>query len=1171
MLRGFILRGFAAVALCTVLSFAQDFRATILGQVTDPTGAAIPHATVKAVKTGTNETKETTTNAAGIYTLPYLDPGDYTVIASATGFSELRRTGISVRVADKLNLPLKLELGQVAESVTVTGEAELIQTATASRGLVFDPIKVQEYPLNGRQSYMLMMLTPGVMFTQRTFGSSGFSGTRAWDMNGNYTMNGGRTGTNQFLLNGAPVSTTGSWQLAPNVEAIQEFKVMVNTYDAAYGRSGGGHVNTTIKSGTNAVHGSVFDFWRNTILDANNTQNNRQGAGRGKRNQHQFGGAVGLPIRKDKDFLFFSFEGWREIVPFPVVSSAPPAAMRTGDGFTLFGQRIYDPLTSRTCVAGVDAPSCLANGQYIRAPFPENRIPASRIHPVGKRILDLYPLPNQVGRLTLNQNFFATESVGRYRYEQPMVRYDKVISDKDRLYGLFYFQDGSEFRNQNGFDPPARTGNMHSVRTLWGVVVDYTRVISSTTVLDVRGSLTRFWSNFPDVSDYEFTWDKLGIKQIPEVANFQNRLAPRVTVSDYNAILGNQRINWSAQDQLTLSPSLSQTRGRHSTKYGFEWAVIQRPSRSEGRSSGELGFDRVWTRRYSGRAEPGRGNTDGSGIASLLLGLPTSGSIAYNDTFLRRDPYVAWYVQDDWKVSNRLTLNLGLRYDFQFPFTEMHDRTNSGFDFDAKNPLSDQVLARWRQLKTEYDARNPRYPYPEPPAELKGGLLFAGVGGQPRRIYDFDFTTVQPRAGVAWQFMEKTVLRAGFGIFHRFESQTGIATGFSQSTPYQRSLDGDRTPSAGATGPYSLENPWPQGVIAPSGSSLGLLTNVGRGVTFHSRKREIPRTYQYSFGLERELPGQMVLEASYVGSRTYHEPITLQLSEMSWEQRLKFIADTNNLNVPLPNPYYGILPAAGGLGAAPVINARELYRRIPLFPGVSQGLVPWGAVWYNALQIRFEKRAFSNRTAGALTWVLSYTFAKQMERSLINNWNFENEKQISQLTSIDRPQQFSFSGVWDLPFGKGRHFGIDNPLLNALAGGWNYNWILTYYAGPPTGFPDAIFTCGSYVVTDRAPERWFNNDRGCYTDRAPFSRREVESRFPSIRDPAMPQLSMAIAKKFRFTERYTLEARGEAFNATNTPILKGPNTNFRSPDFGRLPIQQDNFPRNIQLGLRLSF
>src|SRR6266851_3414346 len=284
-------------------AFAQDFRATISGQVLDRTGAAIPHANVAAIRVDNDEATRATTNSQGFYTLSYLTPGSFTIEVEAPGFKKLTRKGINLLVADKLDLPLVLDIGESSTNITVTAETELIHTADASGGTSFDSLQVSEYALNGRQVYMLMGLATGVLFTQEDFGATGFSGTRGWDTNGSYTMNGGVQGTNQFLLNGAPVSVTGSFQLAPNVDAVQEFKVMTNTYDAQYGRTGGGTVNTTLKSGSNAWHGSAFDYMRNSLLDANNVQNKRNGFGRGKHITHQFGGTLGGSIRKDKDFI----------------------------------------------------------------------------------------------------------------------------------------------------------------------------------------------------------------------------------------------------------------------------------------------------------------------------------------------------------------------------------------------------------------------------------------------------------------------------------------------------------------------------------------------------------------------------------------------------------------------------------------------------------------------------------------------------------------------------------------------------------------------------------------------------------------------------------------------------------------------------------------------------
>src|SRR6266849_225868 len=661
---------FVLAALSAFTALSQDFRGSITGTVTDPSGAVIPNAVVKAIKQGTNETKETVTNSQGLYSLPYLDPGRYTVEAHSTGFTTLSHTDIVLNVADKLNLSLEMKIGQIADQLTVVGDQELIMTTNASRGLVFDEIKVQEYPLNGRQSYMLMALTPGVLFTQQQFGSSGFSGTRGWDVNGSYTMNGGRTGTNQFLLNGAPISSNGTWNVAPNVEAIQEFKVMVNTYDAQYGRSGGGHVNTIIRSGTNGWHGSLFDFWRNTVLDANSRQNNIVAASRGKRNQHQFGGTVGGAVRKNKDFVFFSFEGWQERVPFPTVTDTVPLELRNGANFSRFNQTIYDPLTSRLCVSGVDANPCVSGGQFIRNPFPGNVLPGSRVSPIARTILGYYPGPNGPS-VTYNQNYFGSGNTGRYRYEQPMVRYDRVITDNDRLYFLYVHQDGSEFRNQNGFEPPAQQGNMLSRRNTKTWVTDYTRVLNPRTVRDVRASYNPYVERFPDVSDYNFTYDKLGIKTLPLVPSFPSKLAPRIQVSNFSDIFGNQFLNDSQRDQIAFSAGISKTSGRHSLKYGMEWATILRGNQGSGRPTGSLSFNNFWTQQYSGRSF---GQSDGSPVATLLLGLPTGGSIDYNDTFYRREPYIAGYVQDDWKVNNKLTLNLGLRYDIQFPMYEIHNR-----------------------------------------------------------------------------------------------------------------------------------------------------------------------------------------------------------------------------------------------------------------------------------------------------------------------------------------------------------------------------------------------------------------------------------------------------------------------------------------------------------------
>ena len=1153
--------------VCTSV-LAQDYRATITGQVTDTSGSSVPNATVKVTNAGTNESIEVKTNGTGSYTVPYLQPGIVNVEISAPGFQTVKRENIVLRVADKQNLPVTMQIGQMNQEVTVIGQQEIIQSTNADRGLVFDPLKVQEYPLNGRQAYMLMALTPGVIFTQEQFGANGFSGTRGWDTNGSYKINGGRPGTNQFLLNGAPISTFGSWQVAPNVEAIQEFKVQTNTYDAQFGRTGGGTVNTTLKGGTNAWHGDVFDYWRNRIVDANTFQNNAQGKPRGFHNQHQFGGIVGGPVRKNKDFIFFSQESWREVVPFPLVTSVPPVEIRDGQHFTQFGVKVFDPLTNRPC-----APSdnCLSGTQFVRDQFPGNAIPVNRISPVGRNVLALFPAANQ-NVTQLQNNYLRADSLGRYGYDQPSGRWDHVFNDKDRLYGLITYQHGHEFRNNNGFEPPAQRGNITSQRTDQNYIFDFTRVWSPTMVMDIRGSFSRFTSIFPDGDqDFDFTYDKLGIKQFPIPPTVGRKTAPVFRLDLYPDIIGTS-FNWSTDNHMDFAPSVTMTKGKQTWHWGYEFAQIGRGNGGPGLATGRLDFNsRFWTQQYK---ERGFGQGDGSGVATLLLGLPTGGQIDYNDTYYRRQYYHAVFFQNDWKVSKNLTVNLGLRWDVQVPFYELHDRVNAAFDWNAKNPLSDQLVASWRAAKTQWDAANPTKTnlYPAAPSEIKGGLTFPGVNGVPRKIYDTDWTNIQPRVGVAWQFLNKTVMRGGFGVFHRQPTNGGLTNGFSRSTGYLRSLDGDFTPSARLTGAYSLENPFPDGYLNPTGSSLGLNTNVGSGLSIDTRTLPIPRIYEFSFGIQRELPFGMVIDASYSGNRAVHEPAGQQWGNPSRADFDLAHQDPAYLNTSLPNPFKGILPAATGFGSSTGINAYDLRRPYPIFPGVFVNTNPVGKYWYDSLQVSLERRFFGSRETGALTFGVSYTFSKGFEANhRLNDWNFA-EPLIHELDNNDKPQTVAFHGLWDLPIGKSRRFlAVKNSVANSIVSGWSLDWIFSYSSGYPVGKPNAIFSCGDYRVSDQSYQQWFNNDPKCYSDYQPYSLRNVEDRFANIRNPSAPQLNMALQKTFKINERYSFQFRGESFNVTNTVIFPGPNTDWRSPQFGQVTLQQQNFPRLVQFAGKVYF
>lgn len=1153
-----------AACLC-----AQDFRATLTGIVTDPSGAAIPEATVKAIKIDTNTTKEVKTTSIGNYTVPYLDPGTYRIEVTAAGFQTLVRDQIVLRVADKVNLPLQLAIGQTTQEVVVTAQQDVIETASADRGLVFDPVKTQQLPLNGRQTYMLMSLTPGVIFTQEQFGPGGYSGTRGWDVSNAYKINGARTGQNLFLLNGAPISDKdGNWQLSPNVEAVQEFKVMTNTYDAAYGRFGGGVVNTTIRGGGNAWHGNVFDYFRNSVLDANRTENKQPTPNkvRPPHNQHQFGGVFGGPIRPDKDFVFFSFEGWREVLPVSVVSSVPAAGLADGQHFTDYGYLIYDPMTSRPC-SGAEC----KGSAYIRSPFAGNAIPQSRISPVGRKVLSYYPTANGPDPRALSDNYY-TNTNGRYRYDQPMGRWDHNFSDTDRFYALVTYQHGKEYRNGTGFAAPAGSGDINSQRTNQNYIAAWTHVLSPTSVLDVRGSFGRFTSWFPRSTDYDFLSDDLGMTGMPYAPTWTKRSAPRFDLSGLtNLFTGGQHSEWNTYNQWNFAPSVITTRGTHTLRAGVEINYVASARANIGYSNGYFNFNQNWTRQLSGY---NGGTYDGSSIASLLLGYPADGRINWNENPYSTRPYYGIYFQDDWKVARNLTLNLGLRYEVQLPWLERFNRSNRGFNETVKNPLSDAVIANWAKIKAEYDAANPKYPFPATPSILTGGFEFAGENGQPERLYDTDWSNIAPRVGVAWQFRPTTVLRAGAGLYYQSPTQTNTTNGFAQQTDFLSTIDG-MTPSAGASlnGPYSLVNPYPEGILAPTGAASGYLTNIGRGIGWDPARFKIPRTYQYSFGIQQQLPGGMMVDASYAGNYQVYINLGTNFNAISLAEFNNSYADTAYNSTQVPNPFYGILPRNGGQGQNPTINRGNLLRPNPIFQDMTNNLTQWGRYRSDAFQLRAEKKVMGGANTGVLTWVLSYTFAKSFEENhRLNNWNLD-EPLVKELDYQDKPHMLSFSGIWDMPFGEGRKFlNFDNAFAKRLSSGWQVDWIYTYSSGYPTSWPDLELQPGcDWHAAEQTRGSWFNNNKSCYKTRRSYTLRTNPDRFGDIRNPATKQLNMALEKTTVLSERYRFVLRGEAFNITNSPMYGGPNTDYNSSRFGMLPDNQQNWPRLVQISGKFYF
>jgi hypothetical protein len=1173
------------LCLMCLLASAQDFRAQVSGQVTDKTGAAIPGAKVTASRKSTNQTTSQVTNQEGFYTLTALIPDDYTIEVEASGFKREKKTDLTLLDSDKVILPFQLEVGEMNQEVTVSASTEILATGDASGGVNFDSKLTSELPLNGRQVYMLMMLSPGVQFTQEQFGASGYSGTRGWDVSGAYVMNGGVSGSNSFSLNGAPNSITGTWQTAPNVDAIQEFKIQTNTYDASMGRTGGGSVNVMIKSGSNNWHGTLFDFMRNSILDANYTQNNQvlpNGAPRGKHITHQFGGTLGGALRKDRDFVFFSFEGFHEIVPFPVTATVPPKDIYDGQHFSEYKITVYDPATGHVCVSKVDV-SGTCSSTYIRNPFPGDTIPQSRMSPIAQKILSYYPAPNIASPPgTFAQTFDYANSTGRYHYYQPMFRWDRQIDANDRFYTLFTFQHGQEYRNQTGIPGAAAAGNINTQRQPINIIAAWTRILSPTTILDVRASFGRFTSYFPDTDlNIGVTATQLGMTSFTHAPTSTLDAPPRIILDGGFANLfgnGANLYTWSTDNQWNIAPTVTMTRGAMTLKFGLDLIYAMQGSGNIGQANGQLTFTGFGTQQY-----PLAGSTTtNNGLADLMLGIPgsTSGAnsgtplsfVDWNDTYYRTWPYFGIFAQNDWRIAHNLTLNLGLRYDVQIPWVERWNRVNNGFDFSAVNPDSAAILAAWAQKKGAYTSTT--VPYPAPPADIFGGKTFVQPNGN-RRTYNTDWEDIQPRIGIAWNFMSKTVLRTGFGIYHATATNANYTDGFSQQTPYIDSLDGGMTPSAlSATGPYSLQNPFPNGLIAPTGRSVGLLTNIGNSVSFDGSQRPIPRTFQYSFGLQRQLPYSVILDASYVGSKTTHVGEAYNMDYLPMSVFLAGQAKSSILDTTVPNPFYGILPTNTTLGASANIAAKYLYYPYPEFTGITMSTNPWGWYRYDGLQLRVQKHFTGDRyKTGGLTTIFSYTFSKNFQDTTrLNNWDL-SETPVHELVSYDKPQYVAFSGVWSLPFGRGRAFASTaNAWVNGVIGGWTMNYIFTFNSGIPVAGINTLFLCDTYLTTDQSHDHWFNNTKSCYKGFPnSYYLRTMPDRFPWLRQMDNTTMNLSITKDFSITERWTLNLRGEAFNLMNHPLYGAPDTTYTDARFGMLPLGQQNFPRLVQVSAKLRF
>ncbi|MBI3682487.1 MAG: TonB-dependent receptor [Acidobacteria bacterium] len=1146
---------------------AQEYRATISGLVTDPSSAPVAGARILVTSIERKVSYEGLTNESGRYLTRFLPPGQYTLTAEKDGFKKAVRDGLALSAVDRLNLDVRLELGAVAESVTVTGEASALATETASRAATIEQKFVEDIPSSGRNLYQLLFTLPGVTKSSRYWGS--FELYAFGNIN-SIMINGGRSGENETLVDGI-TSTRGSRSasFAPALNAIQEVNVLTNSYDSQYGRIGGGVTSVTLRTGSNSIHGQLFEFFKNDNLNANGYSRNSIGLKQPEFKNNTFGFTVDGPFYVPKVFdgrnrMFFmiSLEGLRERNPQTQIWTVPTERELQGDFSQLVDNSLrpillYDPLTTRQ-----------VDGRFVRTPFTGNLIPRNRMNPVASKAAGYYPRPNRASESPDGQNNYLFVNSSRNNYDQWIGKLDWNISSRSRVSGRYgetpWYNYARVQWGTNAAEPSSEYPSTRISRN-WGL--DWTYTLSPTLVLNVRAGLARYEGFSGNEFGRGFDPRELGFPS-SLVSQFVGLQYPRFNLSgnNYSPLGATQTSGYETQDSYSLQPNLQMIRGKHNLKFGTEVRLYNSSNIRPASASGNYSFGRNWT-----QADPQRGDAlSGNVLATFLLGNPTSGFADRNSDPSYQNRYFMLFLQDDWKIARKVTVNAGLRWDYEGPLYERYNRIIRGFAFDQASPIASQVQG----------------------LTLKGGLLYAGPSGADRLSFHRDWNNIQPRIGVAWQVREKWVVRGGYGLFFLGQNAAGPDTGFSRRTDLVASTDNNLTPAVTLSDPFPLSL-FPAGLLQPIGSTQGLSTNLGLGIGAQFLDRPLPYSQQFSFGFQRSLPWQWVMDASYVGNLTSKLPIGANLNFLAVDVLNSVPAAERPayFSAQAPNPMRGLLPGSAFNGAT--VPRQQLLYAYPHFAQVGISNVAAGSQSYHSLQMKGTRR-YRNGIAAQV----AYTWSKTLERIASLNAQDVNLRDLTatgleqRLVEFDIPHTFSGVVTYELPFGRGRKFfGKANKFASALFGGWNVNVQYVYRSGQPIDFPNAAPAAArsARLTGEQRDElavkagrdkfnpffdKWFDTSIFPRTAQAPFTLRDFPTRFPDVRSPYLQSWEISGYKEFRITERARFQFRADFQNAFDYAyfgrLISRPN-NVQDARFGQLDPAQDNQPRVVVLVAKILF
>jgi len=1132
--------GLALLFLGLSTAGAQLFTGSVTGLITDPSQNVIAGAHVVLTNTDTLEVRTVSTDGGGRFTVNQINPGEYKIAISMAGFKSSERK-FSLKAGQNLALDTQLPIGEATEQVEVTSEVPLLATEDANKVSSLSGKDVESLPLPSHLPMAAVWSQSGVVAIRTGQATS----TSGGDQNTNrIALNGGRDESAAVLVDGISV-TAGDWGGAfgmPSSEAVSEFQIYRNAYDSQYGRTDGGVVSITTKGGGQFYHGGVFWHAQNATLNANSWTNKLSGIAKKDFHQNLFGGHATGPVwRARKLYAFGNYEGLRNAAQSTLLGTVPTDLERSGDFSQSYNssgalQTIYNPFS-------------ITNTSQQRTAFANNKIPSGLMDAVGQKIISLFPEPNRTGNALTNANNFASSGMADVNYDRMDLRLDWVATDKLSMLGTF-------MKRWDNASAPVLLGkgidtNYVSLNPAWRTLIAATYVPSSTLVLNTTVAYST-WGQFQISPSkvWGLNGSTLGLPQ-SLVGAMSTKTLPNLTFSNYTGIGNGRDLDYTLHNA-DFQFNLSKQFHAHSLHAGFQLTIQQLNDLDQ--TSGTFNFGRGMT---AGPTAASDSSTTGNAIASALLGTLASASANVNIVPAVEQRYYAWYLQDSWKTTQRLTINAGLRYEIQVPRTERHNRQNS-FDPSATSPLASLTGL-----------------------PIKGGLVFSSSDN--RKLWDTEYKNFAPRIGLAYKVNNQIAARAGYGIFYP-QVDTGGPTsptdGYSVTNAAVVSVN-----NAGLIPQNLVSNPFPSGLSAAVGNSLGLMTDVGTSVNAFYRHKPTPYVQTYSLDIQYQPKPSAVIEIGYNG--TQGRKLAWGLSRNPNQLDPKYLSMGSSLNTSVTNPFYGYITS--GALATTTIPTYKLLQAYPQFTSISMHTdTPGASASYHALMTKYQQRYGT-----ALNVMLTYQWSKGIDNaSETQGWELGDAFRDYFHPALDRsisghdiPHSFAATIIWHLPVGRGHRFGGDmNRVLNTLVGGWEVSTITNFYSGLPYQFScaNALSTygygvCRPYISDIRqlkashpTVSQWFNTS--AVQQPSSYTIGNMPRFTSNVRAGAARRADLTLRKQFALPHERSFSVQASGYNVSNTPQYGRASATVGSSTFGQVTsLAAGSNPRTVELSGRFNF